>query len=239
MGWFQNKRLPGIFLVIFLAAFAISAINPPHPQDFILEHAMTVVFVIFIILTHKAFPLSNLSYCLIFVFIMLHTLGAHYTYSEVPYDAWAQWLFGTSITELFGFVRNHYDRLVHFSFGLLFAYPVREIFLRIASVRGIWGYYLPIDVMAAFSMTYEIIEWGVAIVFGGEMEATYLGSQGDIWDAQKDMALATLGGIITMVIVAIVNWHCKKNFVQEIISSLRIRRRMPLGEVELARYRKK
>ena len=170
--------------------------------------------------------------------MVLHTIGARYTYSEFPYEAWTKSIFGVGINELLGFTRNHYDRLVHFSFGLLMAYPVREIFLRIASVKGFWGYYLPLDVMAAFSMVYELIEWAVALVFGGELEMTYLGTQGDIWDAHKDMALATLGALISMVIVAFINYRYKPDFKKEIESSLSVKRKTPLGEVELERMKK-
>jgi putative membrane protein len=87
-----------------------------------------------------------------------------------------------------------YDRLVHFCFGLLMAYPIREMFLRVARVRGFWGYYLPLDVTMSFSMLYELIEWEYAACAGGEAGAAFLGTQGDEWDAQKDMAMATLGG---------------------------------------------
>ncbi|MBI2651818.1 DUF2238 domain-containing protein, partial [Candidatus Woesearchaeota archaeon] len=105
-------------------------------------------------------------------------------------------------------------------------------------VKGFWGYYLPLDVMAAFSMIYELIEWAVALVFGGELEMTYLGTQGDIWDAHKDMALATLGALISMVIVAFINYRYKPDFKKEIESSLSVKRKTPLGEVELERMKK-
>ncbi|MBK7645119.1 MAG: DUF2238 domain-containing protein, partial [Planctomycetes bacterium] len=117
----------------------------------------------------------------------LHLLGG----------ALPQWFPFLNITE-----RNHYDRLVHFLFGLLFAVPIREIFLRVGQVRGFWAYYLPLDVAMAFSMLYELIEWGSALLFGGDLGAAYLGTQGDPWDAQKDMALASLGALITMCAIA-------------------------------------
>ncbi len=238
MSWFQSKSYPKWLLAIFLVFFAITAINPLHPGDFLLEHVITVVFAIILLATRKPFPLSNISYTLIFVFMMLHTIGAHYTYAEVPYEEWSKAIFGTGINEFFNFTRNHYDRLVHFSFGLLMAYPVREIFLRIARVKGFWGYYLPLDVMAAFSMVYELMEWAVALVFGGELEMTYLGTQGDIWDAHKDMALAVLGALISMAAVAFLNYLYKPNFKKEIEKSLSVKRRTPLGEVELERMKK-
>ncbi|MBI2651468.1 DUF2238 domain-containing protein [Candidatus Woesearchaeota archaeon] len=235
MGLFQNKNYPKWLFVFYILFFALTTINVPHLSDFILEHIMTVIFIVLLLSTYKSFPLSHLSYTFIFIFMIFHTIGAHYTYAEVPYEKWSKALFGTGINEFFGFARNHYDRLVHFSFGLFMAYPVREIFLRIANVKGFWGYYLPLDVMAAFSMVYELIEWGVALIFGGELEMTYLGTQGDIWDAHKDMALAALGALITMAVVAFINYIYKPDFKEEIKSSLSVKKITPIGEIELKR----
>jgi putative membrane protein len=170
---------------------------------------------------------------LIFVFLCLHSIGAHYTYSLVPYDQWLSVLTGRS--GLLGAGRNHYDRLVHLAYGLLLAYPVREVFLRVAQVRGFWGYYLPLDVTMATSMLYELIEWASAEAFGGDLGVAYLGTQGDPWDAQKDMALATLGGCIAMLITAALNWRYQRDFAQEWADSLRVKRSAPLGEDELRR----
>ena len=139
--------------------------------------------------TYKSFPLSRVSYTCIFVFMMLHALGAHYTYAKVPYDEWFP---------VFEGGRNHFDRLVHFAYGLLLAYPIREMFLRIGNVRGFWGYFLPLDLTMSTSMLYELIEWAAAEVVGGDLGAAYLGTQGDVWDAHKDMALASLGALIAM-----------------------------------------
>lgn len=112
--------------------------------------------------------------------------------------------------DAFGFERNHYDRVVHFSFGLLMAYPIREIFLRVAHTKGFFAYYLPFDVMLAFSGAYEIIEMLVAIIVSPAAGDAYLGTQGDVWDAQKDMALAALGAVICMVVTATIRTLRKK-----------------------------
>src|SRR2546427_3981083 len=139
---------PPCLLALFVAWFAIWAIRPPHPGDFLLEHALTVIFLALMVWLHRRFRLSGVSYTLIFLFLSLHVVGAHYTYAEVPYEKWfasaASWfgVHGFSFQAMCGFTRNHYDRLVHFSFGFLMAYPVREVFIRIARVRGFWGYYL-------------------------------------------------------------------------------------------------
>ena len=183
--------------LLFAIAVGVSAIHPLYPSDWWLENALAWALVAVLFFTRNVFPFSRLSYSLIFFFLLLHELGAHYTYSQVPYKEWFPFL---DVTE-----RNHYDRLVHFSFGLLFAIPVREVFLRIVQVRGFWSYYLPLDVTMAFSMVYELIEWASALVFGGDLGAAYLGTQGDPWDAQKDMALASLGALITMLAMALRN----------------------------------
>jgi putative membrane protein len=168
------------------------------------------------------------SYTLIFVFLCLHTIGAHYTYSLVPYDEWLTAFTGRS--GLLGSGRNHFDRLVHFAYGLLLTYPVREVFLRVALVRGFWGYYLPLDVTMATSMIYELIEWGAAELLGGDLGQAYLGSQGDPWDAQKDMALATLGACIAMLVTGLLNATFQRDFAREWADSLRVKDPRPLGE---------
>ena len=193
---FRKSPLLISLAVIFTLVFIWAAINPAHPSDWLLENVLTVLFIILLILTFNKFPLSDLSYILITIFLILHTIGSHYTYAEVPFGFWLQ--------ETFNFERNHYDRIVHFSFGLLMAYPIREVFLRVAHAKGFWAFYLPLDVTLAFSALYEIIEWGAARVFGGELGDAYLGTQGDIWDAQKDMLAATIGAIICMTITALV-----------------------------------
>ncbi|HEX9137930.1 MAG TPA: DUF2238 domain-containing protein, partial [Nitrospirota bacterium] len=211
------------------------AVSPLDRKDWALENVLVLVFVPVLVLTRKRLPLSRISYTAIFLFLSLHLIGAHYTYARVPYDEWLKSLTGTMLSELVGFQRNHFDRLVHFSFGLLLAYPIREVFLRVADVRGFWGYYLPLDVTMATSMLYELIEWGAAELFGGDLGAAYLGTQGDIWDAQKDMAMATLGAVIAMLVTATINVWLQRDFARELADSLRVKRQDPLGEVEIAR----
>jgi putative membrane protein len=216
-----QKSLLGVFLVLWVAL----AIDPWYRHDWLLENILVLVLVPAGLLVVRYFRLSNLSYTLITLFLILHIIGAHYTYEKVP--------FGGVVSAAFGAERNHYDRLVHFSFGFLLAYPVREMFLRIASVRGFWGYMLPLDVTLSCSAVFEIFEWLVAAVVNPQAGLAYLGSQGDIWDAQKDMALAGLGALITMTIIAWVNWRYDEQFGAEFRESLRVKNQMPLGEVRL------
>jgi putative membrane protein len=115
------RRLLGLFGLWWIAM----AISPSYRADWVLENVLSVAAVTGLVLTHRRFPLSRVSYTLLFVFGCLHTLGAHYTYAEVPYDDWWMSLTGTSFNALLGWERNHYDRFVHFTYGLLIAYPVR------------------------------------------------------------------------------------------------------------------
>jgi putative membrane protein len=224
---------------IFSILWIVAAIAPLHRSDWLLENLLLLLGVAVLVLTARAFPLSCISYTALFIFLCLHTIGAHYTYAEVPYETFAQRWFGFSINGLFGWERNNFDRVVHFCYGLLLVYPIREVFLRIVAVRGFWGYFLPLDLTMSTSMLYELIEWGAAAVVGGDLGMAYLGTQGDIWDAHKDMALASLGALITMVVTACINAFYQRDFALEWAESFRVRNREPLGEVALARLRAK
>jgi len=219
----------------FLLVWAALAVAPLDRKDWALENALVFLIVPLLVLSRKKLPLSRISYTTIFIFLCLHEVGAHYTYAKVPYDMWFSSLTGSTINELLGFERNHFDRLAHFSFGLLLAYPIREVFLRVADVRGVWGYYLPLDVTMATSMLFELFEWGAAELFGGDLGVAYLGTQGDVWDAHKDMALATLGAIITMLLTAAINFYLQRDFAREMAESLKVKQQEPLGEEEIAR----
>jgi putative membrane protein len=175
---------------------------------------------------------------LVFVFLVMHEVGAHYTYSKVPYDAWSQSLSGGTINGLFGFRRNHYDRLVHFMYGFLLAYPMREVFVRVAGARGFWGYCLPLMMTMATSCLYELVEWGAALVVGADMGNAYLGTQGDELDAQQDMALASLGALVSLAIVFAIHRRLARDFHAEWAESLRIKRKQPLGEQAVAEHRR-
>jgi putative membrane protein len=218
-------------LVLLGAWFALwlpLAFDPHDRSDWLLENALLLAAIVLLAATWQSFPLSRTSYTLLFFFLCLHTVGAHYTYSEVPYDAWSQRAFGFSMDALFGWQRNNFDRIVHFSYGLLLAYPVRELFLRVAAVKGFWGYFLPLDLTMSSSALYEIIEWAAAVAFGGDLGVAFLGTQGDPWDAQKDMALASLGALAAMCATAAVNYRLQRDFAREWQESLRVKRRAPL-----------
>ncbi|OAE58477.1 hypothetical protein A7J67_00530 [Achromobacter xylosoxidans] len=213
--------LAGLFALIWTAL----AIDPHDRSAWALENALVLGLGVALFATRRAFVFSRVSYTLIFLFLCLHTIGAHYTYSLVPYDAWWRALTGRTLNSLLGWERNNFDRVVHFSYGLLLAYPIREIFLRVAEVRGFWAYFLPMDVTLSTSALYELIEWGAAEFFGGDLGAAYLGTQGDIWDAQKDMALAALGAVIAMAVTALINWRARRDVARDWADSLKPDRR--------------
>jgi len=222
--------------VLFAGVWVASAINPLHPADWLLENVLVALFVLAVILTYRWFVFSRVSMTLIFLFLCLHELGAHYTYAEVPYDEWIRSLTGRSLNEAMGWQRNHFDRFVHLCYGLLLAYPIREIFLRIVNVRGFWGYFLPLDLTMSTSMFYELIEWAAAEVFGGDLGMAYLGTQGDVWDAHRDMALASLGALIAMSVTLCLNLWLQRDFSREWAESLRVKSTEPLGENAIAKH---
>jgi putative membrane protein len=230
-------RTPLVLLAVFLVVAILLGIAPWYRQDWALENALAVVGVLALVLSYRRMPLSRVSYALIFAFLMLHEVGAHYTYSEVPYDAWFERLTGTTLSARLGLARNHYDRLVHFAYGLLLAYPFREIFVRVAEARGFWGYFLPLDVVMSTSMLYELVEWIAALVMGGDLGQAYLGTQGDVWDAQKDMALATLGAVIALAATAAIHRSLDRDFQREWAESLRVKDPRPLGEEAVRRLK--
>ena len=215
------------------------AIQPHDRSDWLLENALAIGAVMVLVIFHRRLVFSRISYTLIFLFMCLHQIGAHYTYSEVPYDRWFSALTGRTFNSLVGWERNNFDRVVHFTYGLFLAYPVREIFLRVANVRGFWGYFLPLDLTMSTSMIYELLEWAAAEVVGKDLGQAYLGTQGDVWDAHKDMALASLGALIAMGATAAINWRLQRDFAREWAESLRVKIKSPLGENEIARMTRK
>jgi putative membrane protein len=231
----SHRRYLGLLTVVFAALWLALAIRPWYREDWAVENILVVALAVAIAVSQRWLLLSRLSYTLIFLFLCVHEVGAHYTYSEVPYDERIKAVTGRSLNEAMGWQRNHFDRFAHFLYGLLMAYPLREFFLRVADARGFWGYFLPLDVTLSTSAMFELFEWGAAEIFGGELGTAYLGTQGDMWDAQRDMALASAGALMAMLITASVNAYLRRDFARELQESLRVKSRRPLGEDEIAR----
>ncbi|MCR9092908.1 MAG: DUF2238 domain-containing protein [bacterium] len=232
-----HRRFATGVLAIFLVVFLALAWAPIYREDWLLENVLVFVLVPFFVVTFRRLPLSRISYVSLLLFLVLHEIGSHYTYAEVPYDAGFEAVFGRGLNDLVGWERNHYDRLVHFLYGVLITYPTREIFLRVANARGFWAYLFPLLVVMSSSLLFELIEWAAALVFGGELGMAYLGTQGDIWDSHKDSALATLGSLIASVAIAGIHAGLDRDFTREWVESLRVKDPMPLGEVAVERLR--
>ncbi len=229
---FESRRnFALILLIAFVFIWIILAFNVKFREDWLLENYLTIPFVLVLLIVSRWFKFSKTSYCLIFAYMFLHAVGSHYTYSEVPFGYW--------LSNLFGLDRNHYDRIVHFSFGFLLAYPVREIFVRIGNYKGIWALFAPIIFVFGLSSVYELLEWGAAVYYGGDLGIAYLGTQGDIWDAQKDMFLAGLGSIITMIVTfVIIMTYNSRIYWDEIKKSFKVKG-PELGEIALQKWSKK
>ena len=197
-----EDRYPLVLLVLFCVIFVVLAIAPAYRQDWLLENLLVLVAVPSLVLNYRRLRFSNFAYTCLFIFFVLHEIGAHYTYSAVPWREWLQAITGGS-SEAGAFAgRNHFDRLVHFSYGLLMMPAAWELLQARATPRGIWRYLLPVLFLVSHSVIYELVEWGAAIVFGGDLGAAYLGTQGDEWDAQKDMALAALGAVTGLLLAS-------------------------------------
>jgi putative membrane protein len=185
------ERYPAVLLLAFGAIWTALAIAPSYRQDWLLENVLVFVAVPLLAATSRTLRFSNRAYTCMFVFFVLHAIGAHYTYSEVP---WREWLhLQDAATGPGPANRNNYDRFVHFSYGLLMFPAVWELFAARASPQRIWRYIMPVSFLMSHAVVYELIEWGAAELFGGDLGVAYLGTQGDVWDAQKDMGLAMAG----------------------------------------------
>jgi putative membrane protein len=184
------KRLVALYAAIWLAA----AIAPHDRGDWLLENLVVFAAVAVLSATHRRFAFSNLSYLLVFTFLVLHAVGAHYTYSLAPVGFWVQ--------EAFGLSRNHYDRIVHFAFGLLLTYPAREVTRRALHLHGFGSYAVPALAIVSLSSSYEIVESWAARLVDPELGTAFLGTQGDEWDAQKDMTLAFAGSLACLAATA-------------------------------------
>tara|TARA_R110002167_G_scaffold81180_1_gene222460 strand:- start:97 stop:729 length:633 start_codon:yes stop_codon:yes gene_type:complete len=177
-----------ILIISFVAIWTNSIIGTTDTANWLIENTLTAISLLFLITTYTKYKFSTFSYLLLCIFLCMHVYGSKYTYSENPFGYWLQ--------DMFISPRNQYDRLVHFSFGILLFYPMQECFAKWLKYPKAIALFLPITIILSVSAIYEIIEWLVADMFFVEEGDAYLGTQGDIWDAQKDMALAFLGSCI-------------------------------------------
>lgn len=195
---------------VLCAALVAGCISPPFPKQMALQHLPTVALLLALPFAARRIPLSDTAFTCLAAFLLLHILGARYIYSYVPYDRWSEALFGLNLTEAFGFRRNHYDRVVHFFFGALWVRPIQEICTRTFRVPRRFSYYTAFEFVLAFSMLYELFEWGLTLVLSPTKAGAYNGEQGDIWDAHKDMSLALAGACISLLVMTLRNQYSTK-----------------------------
>ncbi len=211
-------RVPKFCLSFFASAWLLLAIAPWNRGAWLLENLPTVAGLAFLVATFKRFRFSDRAYLQITLFLLLHTLGSHYTYSATPIGDW--------VRDVFQLGRNHYDRVVHFAFGALLLLPNRELIFR-PPARAPWARQLVVSVamIAAWSAGYEILEWWTARLADPSAGTAFLGTQGDDWDAQKDMCCAVTGAVLAAMLEAWVGMHRQRteHRVQRVIA------RVPTG----------
>ncbi|MDX5480668.1 MAG: DUF2238 domain-containing protein [Hymenobacteraceae bacterium] len=190
---FRQQPLHMAYAALFTAFWVYTGITTPDLVNWLLENTLTLSLIIILVAFYNIFRFSDISYTLIFLFLLLHVYGSQYQYADNPFGEWLKNEFNQS--------RNHYDRLVHLGFGLLLAYPMHEVLAYAFKVRPFLTYLMPVEITLSLSALYEIVEWMVAdwVYDGDQQGMDYLGMQGDIWDAQKDVALALLGALVAML----------------------------------------
>lgn len=191
----QRKAILGL-AAICAVLWVVAAIDPFDRQAWVLENLLLIIFVTVLFFGHRRLELSTTSYCLIAAFIILHIVGAHYTYEHMPLGIWAKNYFHLS--------RNHYDRFAHGAFGFLLAFPVREFLLRFSGLRRGWSLWLAVAVILAVSGLFEIIESIVAEIVAPGQGVNWLAGQGDEWDAQNDMLSAFVGSLLMIAAIALI-----------------------------------
>ncbi len=199
----KDARFPLLLLAVFLVVAVALGIAPHYRQDWLLENVLVLLALPALVLGFRRLRFSDASYAALFVFLVLHEIGAHYTYAEVPWDRWFAALSGFSLHDALGLSRNPFDRAIHFAYGLLLTPAVVELVAARTVSPGIWRWLVPVSLVTASSALFELFEWAAAVCFGGDLGVAYLGTQGDPWDAQQDMFLALLGSVITATGLAV------------------------------------
>jgi len=184
-------------LLLALTLITASGIAPAHRADWLMENIVPLALLCALAIGWRWLRLSCSSCLAIVLLLAVHELGAHYTYAEVPYDRWAKALCGHSLGAALGWQRNQYDRLVHLSYGLLFYRPLRETLWRLTPLRSGWLVALTLSLVLATSALYELMEWVGGQYLGPDTAQAFVATQRDPWDAQKDMALALLGALVS------------------------------------------
>lgn len=191
----MSSRTYHLALLLTATAYLIwSGINPNGRFNWFVETVPAMVGGIILVATYRKHPLTSVSYTLVWLFALILMTGGHYTYAEVPIGNW--------LRDSFHLSRNHFDRMGHFFQGVIPAMLARELILRTSPLKpGKWMFVFCVSIALAISASYELFEWQYAVTFGGEMADDFLGSQGDVWDAQKDMFMALCGAIASLLLL--------------------------------------
>ena len=204
----SQKNLLIVLIIIFFTVLIWSVIDPKRLLTWFLEVVPALVGFVVLVLTYRRFPLTSLLYVLITIHAVILMIGGHYTYAHVPLFDW--------IRDTFGFSRNHYDRVGHFAQGFVPALIAREVLIRTSPLKeGKWLFFVVVCICLSISAMYELIEWQYAVIKGGESADEFLGSQGDIWDTQSDMALALVASIIALLSLSKLHDKLIKPFLTE------------------------
>jgi putative membrane protein len=195
-----------ITIAALLSGVAFGCVGPMAGDDAALLQFPTVAAIGLLVSAVWRRWLSTASFAAVAAFLGLHTLASYYGYCNVPYDDWLERLAGLRIAELIGSDRNHFDRLLHLSYGLLLWLPTRELVERFLGLRGGRASWVALEFILASSAVYEIGEWLLAVFMAPEIADRYNGQQGDLWDAQKDMALAGCGAMVAGMLVPAGKW---------------------------------
>lgn len=187
---FGENRALHYLMAATAVAMAVSAYRPSMVFDWWLENLLVFFLLALLAGTYRRIPLSTFAYTMIFLFLLVHEWGAHHKYADVPLGEWMKVWLQTA--------RNHYDRVSHFAYGFFLCVPVREAFVATTGHRGGWSYFVPVEFSLASGAVYEVIEMIVAEIVTPEHGEAFVGMQGDMWDAQKDIALAGIGAALTM-----------------------------------------
>ncbi|NHZ92239.1 DUF2238 domain-containing protein [Massilia sp. CCM 8733] len=185
-----------ISTVIMLLIFAATWFNPPWPMEQALHSSLTVIGFALLWKFTARWGITERDFLLIAVFLSVHSIAARWLYSNVPYDAWGRALFDVSIDQAFGWTRNHADRLVHFLYGLCLTPPAISYLTARRGLSKRLGLYIAVSSVMLTSLWYEWFEFAIAMSLSSDDAEAYNGQQGDMWDAHKDMMLATVGSLL-------------------------------------------
>jgi len=212
---FRENRLLQVLAGVFLIIFIASGYQALMPSDWWVENVLVIVFAAYLIGTYRWLPMSDLTYILVFIYLCMHEWGAHYRYGIDPIGEWMKQFQSTN--------RNHFDRWVHFAFGLLMYYPYREVLMRRGRIQPPWANWIPVMLLLAHGAGYELLEWAAAAVLNPETAEAFLSLQGDPWDAHKDMLMSFCGAVSAMgITVAMSRYHRKRRIREAILESSRV-----------------